>query len=255
MEHDVRVKLAGGAVAVALVVGLSVVTSTVVASRAYQQRGKHAAARSEEITVRGSARRQIVSDLAVWKIRVRGRGVQIAEAYAAVEAAAVRAAKFLEERGFSAAEVQVSATETETQYKLDADGDETHDIDGYEMDRVFTVTTGRVGEVAKASAEVTQLLQENVQVFSGSPSYLYTKLPDLRLAVAGDAAKDARARAAEVATKSGSSLGEVRQLSAGPIQVTTPNSTEVSGSGSYDTSTIEKDVSVTVLATFGIGRG
>lgn len=255
MEHDVRVKLAGGAIAVALVVGLSVVTSTVVASRAYQQRGKQAASRSEEITVRGSARRQITSDLAVWKIRVRGRGKEIAEAYGAVEAAARRAAKFLDERGFTAAEVQVSATDTETQYKVDEKGNETHQVDGYEMDRIFTVTTARVGEIAKASAEVTQLLQENVQVFSGSPSYLYTRLPDLRLVVAGDAAKDARARAEEVATKSGSRLGEVRQLSTGPIQVTTPNSTEVSGSGSYDTSTIEKDVSVTVMATFGIGRG
>src|SRR5262249_31553969 len=62
------------AIGVALVVGLSVVTSTMVASRAYQQRGRQAAARAEEITVRGAARRPITSDLAGWRIRGRGRG-------------------------------------------------------------------------------------------------------------------------------------------------------------------------------------
>src|SRR5262249_31553971 len=82
----------------------------------------------------------------------------------------VGAGRFLEESGFAAAEVAVSATETETQFKLDEKGNETHQIDGYQMDRTFTVTTGRVADVARASAEVTRLLQENVQVFSGAPS-------------------------------------------------------------------------------------
>lgn len=255
MEHHVRVKLAGGAIGIAVVVGLSVITSTIVASRAYEQRGRQAAARRDEITVRGSARQRITSDLAVWNIRVRGEGAKIADAYAAVEDASARVSKFLGQQGFKPEEITLSSVETSAQHKHDEKGNETHEVAGYEMDRVFTVSCPRVAAVGASSAEVTTLLKENVQVFSGRPSYIYTKLPDLRIAVAGQAAKDARARAEEVASKSGSVLGDVRELNTGPIQVTMPNSTEVSASGAYDTSTIEKDVSVTVSATYGVGRG
>ena len=38
----------------------------------------------------------------------------------------------------------------------------------------------------------------------------------------------------------------------GVLQITRPNSTDVSSYGIYDTSTIEKDVSVVVTTTFGL---
>ncbi|HRI54143.1 MAG TPA: SIMPL domain-containing protein, partial [Pseudomonadota bacterium] len=70
--------------------------------------------------------------------------------------------------------------------------------------------------------------------------------------ILGEATKDARTRADEIAANSGCSIGEVRQAQMGVIQITQPDSTEVSGYGRYDTSTIDKDVSVVVSLTLGI---
>jgi hypothetical protein len=131
-------------------------------------------------------------------------------------------------------------------------GRELREVASHAMERQFTVTSPQVGKVAKTSGEVTLLLKDGVQVSSTRPNYYYTKLPDLRVTIVGDAAHDAKIRADEVVSKSGTKVGEVRHLYTGPIQVTQPNSTDVNGNGSYDTSTIEKDVFVTVTATFGL---
>ncbi len=39
-----------------------------------------------------------------------------------------------------------------------------------------------------------------------------------------------------------------------PLQITRPDSTQVSGEGMYDTSTIDKDVTAVVTITFGVGE-
>lgn len=252
MDYNVRVRCAGGVLGLAAVVGLSVVTSAVVAGRAYEERGRQAAARNDEIAVRGSARQRITSDLVVWTIRIRGDGAELKGAYEKLEGAEGRVREFLKASGFEGEEVGLSAIDTSVFYKQDERGNDTREIAGYALDRVFTVTSGRVAAVASASTEVTRLIRENVRVISARPAYYCTNLAEMRLSIAGEAARDARARAEEVAGKSGCRLGPVRELRTGPIQVTEPNSTEVSGSGTYETGTIEKDIAVTVTATYGI---
>lgn len=51
----------------------------------------------------------------------------------------------------------------------------------------------------------------------------------------------------------GDSLGKLRGVNVGVFQVTSPNSTEVSDYGVYDTSTLEKDVTAVVNVTFALG--
>ena len=72
------------------------------------------------------------------------------------------------------------------------------------------------------------------------------------MAILGDASKDARARADEVARNAGSTVGEVRSAHMSPLQIVRPNSTDVSGEGRYDTATIDKDVYAVVTLTFAI---
>jgi hypothetical protein len=252
LEYNVRLKLAGGAVLVAAVIGVSVLTSTVVASRAYENRAKQAADRSREVSTRGSARQRITSDLGVWSIRVQGEGPKLQDAFESVKGAADKVMGFLIDRGFEPGELEVSAIDTKTHFKRDKDGRETIEPELYVMERSVMVSSAKVALIAKTTGEVTLLLKDGVQVFSARPGYYYTELPDLRIAIVGDAARDARVRAEEIVGKSGTRVGEVRHLYTGPIQVSQPNSTDVNGNGSYDTTTIEKDVFVTVSATFGM---
>jgi hypothetical protein len=66
----------------------------------------------------------------------------------------------------------------------------------------------------------------------------------------GQAIADAKARAVEIAKSGGASIGKLKSASSGVVQVMAPNSTNVEDYGSYDTSTIDKEVSVTARAAF-----
>jgi hypothetical protein len=80
--------------------------------------------------------------------------------------------------------------------------------------------------------------------------YYYSKLPDLRVSLLSDAVKDAKSRAEKIAEGTGRAVGSIQSASSGVVQVLPVNSVEVSDYGSYDTSSIEKDVMVTVKASF-----
>ena len=55
-----------------------------------------------------------------------------------------------------------------------------------------------------------------------------------------------------IATAGGNSVGAIKSASSGVVQVLAPNSVEVSDYGQYDTSKIDKEIMVTVKATFEI---
>jgi uncharacterized protein len=252
MEYRVRVNWFSAAAVIALGVAASIITSTAVAARAYESRVKESARTNRELTVKGSTRTRVRSDLGVWTISVRGEGKELQEAFTILDDGVARVQAFLTDKGFADPEVGLSAIATTTFYARDAKGVETREVTGYGLDRTFTVTTAEVNRIATAAGEVTQLIRDNVKVVSYRPAYYYTKAADLKVQILGEATKDARARADEIARNSGCRVGDVRRVQMGVIQITEPNSTDVSSGGVYDTGTIEKDVSVVVTLTLGV---
>jgi hypothetical protein len=252
VEHRVRINILSSAAVLALAVVASVVTSTAIASRAYQSRARESRKEGQTLTVRGSARQRITSDLAVWTVRLRAEGSDLPTAFATLEAAGHQVMGFLVEQGFTPERVAAAAITTETHHQRDERGHEIQRIEGYTLWRDYTVTTPDVRRVAAAAGAVTSLIKEGVAVVSLAPEFLFTGLPDLRVTILGEAAKDARARADELGRNAGFRVGSVRDVHAGILQVVRPDSTDVSGGGTYDTGTIEKDVNVVVTAVFGI---
>jgi uncharacterized protein len=254
MEYRVRVNIAGAAGVIALGIAASVITSTVVASRAYRSRAREASQREQEVTVRGSARTRVRSDLGIWRVEVQTQGKELQAAFGVLESGTTRVQQFLTDWGFKPGEVALGAIDTATHYARDSAGHETTEISGYRLVRSFSVTSADVDRVATAAGEVTQLLKEGVAVASTRPAFYYSKVADLKVQILGDASRDARARADEIARSSGARVAEVRRAQMGVIQITEPNSTEVSGSGVYDTGTIDKDISVVVTLTLGLSN-
>ena len=96
------------------------------------------------------------------------------------------------------------------------------------------------------------MLREGVLVSGGKPLYTYSKVSEAKLNIIAKAAANARKRAEEIAKNAGGSITEIKDIRQGVIQITKPNSTEVSSYGINDTSTIGKDISVVVTVEFGI---
>ena len=87
---------------------------------------------------------------------------------------------------------------------------------------------------------------------SRPPEFTCTKAGDFKVQILGLASRDALTRAQEIAREAGCRVGEVRHAQMGVMQITQPHSTDVNSYGTYDTSTIDKEISVVVTATFGI---
>lgn len=253
MDHHVRINLFSTAAILAAGIVVSVVTSVVVVSRSLEHRAKEQTLRTREINVKGSARTRVRSDTGVWRISVHGNGKELKDAFAILDSGVAKVRAFLESHEFAAGDLTLAAIDTTTHYARDIHNNETREVVGYSLHRTFTISTTNVNRIATAAGEVTQLIKDGVQVTSGAPEYYYTKIADMKVQMLGEASKDARSRAEEIVRNSGGSVGSVRDARMSPLQITRPDSTQVSGEGMYDTSTIEKDVTAVVTVTFGVG--
>jgi uncharacterized protein len=128
--------------------------------------------------------------------------------------------------------------------------DQSGPTDRYQFNETITLQSSDIAKVTDIYKKVTGLSAQGMIVSVQSLEYYYSKLPDLRVSLLADAIKDAKSRAAKVAEGTGRRVGEVQAASIGVVQVLAPNSVDISDYGSYDTSSIEKDVMVTVKASF-----
>ena len=229
---------------VAIVV--SFVTSAIVASRAYVQRGEQPFVHRKSLTVTGSAKHRITSDLAIWKLGVKGEGKTMEEAFAKLEASEQGVRAFFAKHGFTETAFQAGAIVTEVHRKKDDKGNELREVVSYELTRSFRVSVEDVRKVQRVAGEVTELLKGGLRVLCDPPEYIVTNLGELKMKVIADATANARERADLIATNSKCRVGEVREARAGVLQITPPWSTEVSAGGQNDTSTIEKDITSVV---------
>ena len=106
--------------------------------------------------------------------------------------------------------------------------------------------------IQKTHSKITELLGNGVFVRPSSPEFTYSKLADKRVDMLAKAAKDARIRAEAIALQAGSEVGGLKKVNTGVFQITVPNSTRVSSWGSYDTTTIKKEITAVMGVTFAV---
>lgn len=251
-EYRIHLNLTTTVAVLVLGIAVSAIVSTIVAARAYKLRGEQLTRNEKTIVVKGSARKRIRSDRAVWQIRVEGESKQMQEAFNILERGVQRVRTFLEQHKFVSHEIGLGAIDTTVHYVTDEHGQTTREVASYTLSRTFFVTTDDVDRVMQAAGLVTQLIQEGVLVISQSPAYYYSDPSPLKVELMGLASKDARGRAEEIARSAGCKLGQVRAAHMGVLQITRPYSTDVSAEGIYDISTIEKDAQAVVTVTFQI---
>lgn len=252
MEYRVRVNLLSTAIIVALGIVVSLVTSTVVASRAYQKRAKLLSRDKQVITVKGYARQRVTSDLGDWHITVFGEAAELKDAFEQLDGSVVRVRDFIAEQGFTSDETLLQAIRTETHFVRDEHGKTTRQVDSYTLSRTVIVSSTQVQRITEAAADVTALIRDDIRLTSHLPQFTLSTIGTIKMDLLGAASADARNRAEQIASKSGCTIGAVRNARMGVIQITQPNSTEVRSYGIYDTSTIEKDISVVMTITFGV---
>jgi len=231
---------------VALAIGL--VLASIIGGWAFVK-GKQG---DQTITVTGSARKRIKSDLVIWKAGVSYQAPVLADAYRSLSDNVPRVKSYLVGKGIPENEITVSSISSQTLHARDSDGQDTGQITGYSLRQELEVRSNDVDKIAKIAREATELINQGILLESMAPEYHYTKLGEEKITMLAEAAKDAKKRAEQVAESTNSSIGSVRTARMGVLQITPADSNDVSDSGMNDTSSLDKDITAVVNLSFEI---
>jgi hypothetical protein len=212
----------------------------------------HAKKGDEAITVTGSAKKRIKSDLVVWNAGVSVQSAQLSAAYGQISGEIPKIKQYLVSKGIAEDQMTVSSITTTTLHNKDSNGADTSEITGYSLAQSIEVRSNDVDKIAQIAREATELINQGILIESNAPQYFYTKIGDLKIEMLGEAAKDAKTRAEQIAASTGNSIGAVRSAKMGVLQITPADSTEVSDAGISDTSSIDKDMTAVVNISFAV---
>jgi hypothetical protein len=202
---------------------------------------------NDTISVTGSAKQRVRSDYVIWDASLTSQQAMPEQSSKQLTDWKTQAVSFLRQAGVQDSELTVQPV-TATQL-LNSNGR----ITGYTLSGGFEVRSSRVDEIARIVQETSRLLTAGVPIQSQPIQYLYTKLATVRPQLLAKATQDALTRARTLVAATGGHLGSLRSVDVGVFQVTSPNSTDVSGQGIYDTLTRDKDVTAVVNVTFALG--
>ena len=201
----------------------------------------------ETLAVTGSVKQKVTSDIAKWsgafQRTVSAKNLKVG--YEQMRKDKELVLKFFKENGFDENKVLISPIFMEAPYQYDPNAPKE-----YILKQNVEIQSDDVMGVTAMAQNVQVLIDEGVIYSTYFMEYYYSKLPELRIELLKDAVADAKLRAQKIAESTGLEVGSIKSANAGVVQVLQVNSTAISDYGAYDTSTIEKEVMVTVTALF-----
>jgi len=223
----------GGSFLVAVILGAITV---------FQIRGQ-----GDLVSVTGSAKIQVTSDQGKWTSNVsrQARESDLKNGYAKMNTDMAEAKAFILSQGIAETELTISPVSMNEVYQQNQSAEKL-----YNLTQTFTVQSSDVNKLTAASNNISQIINKGVIFSTQSVEYYYSKLPDARIELLSAAIDDAKLRAGEIAKNSGKGVGSLKSATSGVVQVQSLNSTDTSDYGMYDTSQIEKQITVTVKAAF-----
>jgi len=203
----------------------------------------------DTITVTGSARQPIASNVVHWSLAVSAEAARPQDAVRQLRSrgAAVRA--FLRRGGLPAE--AVSEPPLVTRAILLRAGPKRR-IPGFRVVQRFQISSSDIDRVEAVAARTSDLLAQGIPVSTTSLSYLATKLADAKIRALKLAVADAHRRAEVIVAGIGGKLGSVKSAELGVYQVVARNSTNVSDYGINDTASRDKEVYSVVSVTFRV---
>jgi len=237
---------------VAAIFAVSILGAAMFLAHAYKTRGDQAG----NISVTGLGEVDFESDQVIWSGRFEASSVDLGEAFAKIKGQRSKVEAYLIEKGVPKDEIQfeqVSTYEREKSVYNDQGKYVGSEFDKFELNQRVVVNSNDLDLVASVSREISELLNEGVQITSEKPDYYYSKLDELKLDLIEKASENGRIRAEQIAKNSKSDLKGLKSARLGVFQILGYNSGEsYSWSGTFNTSSRWKTASITVKMDFEV---
>lgn len=195
-----------------------------------------------DVSVKGFAKKEIVSDYAQFQVTVSAEGIDLKTCYAELAVAKSKLESYLAQSGLKPANYSTLPASIEEWRKISPRGHALNEVEKYSVHQTYLVGSADVNRMAEISAGMVNLLGEGLRLSVSSVAYIYTGLDDLKLEMIGLATENAKQRAQTIASKGGFRLGSILDVRVGIFQITPRHSTDVSDSGINDTSSIDKEI-------------
>ncbi len=226
-------------------VGLGIVLAALIGAYAFYQ----FKALDNNLTVTGSTTKLVTSDHVKWVSSINrvAKVSTLKEGYALMAKDLITVQDFLKEKNISADKIVISPVFMDQNYDQPQGSERS-----YTLRQNIDVNSDDVNGISDIAKNINPLIEKGVVFSTQSLEFTYTKLPEERIAMLDAAIADAKARASKLSGFSGKRIGELKTASTGVVQVMSAGSTDVSDYGMYDTSKIEKNIMLTVKATFAL---
>ncbi|MFM1770458.1 MAG: hypothetical protein RJA22_2987 [Verrucomicrobiota bacterium] len=235
-----------GGVLLGLLLAVGLVVSAMQVTRAWIH-----IADSQVITVTGSARQDVVSDLAVWGAVFATEANTMVAAQQKLKGDEGKVRAFLVQNGVTNAGFSAISIQRLKPGGRDGwEGEESRQTVGFRLLQVLRVESTNLPLVATLQQRSTALVEQGVELSDQGISYMYTRVGEAKVDLLAAATKDARQRAEQIASQGGRRLGSLRNARMGVFQITPRNSNDTSAEGINDTSSRDKSIRAVVSASF-----
>ena len=208
-------KLKEGGVLPALIIGFAFV----MAGWAVQDGLAGFRMEDRSVTVKGLSERDVEADLAIWTLSHSGTSNELPGLQQKMENHQKIIMAYLDDAGFSADEISVHPIQAQD---LLAQAYRPNGVEQgrYIITQLVTVRTGDMDKIEKAQSTLGTLLRQGVTLNNtAQPTYMFTKLSEIKPDMLAEAVKNARKSAKEFAKDSGQDVGGIKRAYQGVFQI------------------------------------
>lgn len=206
----------------------------------------------QTITVTGSAKQDIVSDFAILKGILFAEASTQEAAYRKLESEKPLLINYLNSKGFPKDKIEFYTITSYPIFEVGANGQQTTNVKSYVYNQRIEVHSTEVYKIKNISLQIPSLIEKGVDFRVEMPEFYYTKLAEVKINIQAAAAKDAMIRAEKIAEATGRKIGAMTEARMGVLQITPRFSNQVSDYGINDITSIEKEITAVVSASFKI---
>jgi hypothetical protein len=174
------------------------------------------------VTVKGLAERNVKADLGFWPLRFVATGPTLEEARLRLESSEKAVAEFLTRHGFKPEDSTVQNILVEDKLAGYNSGEQPAEI-RFVLTEDILVRSGDVDRLATSAREIGELLRSGVvftnDSWSAGPSYIFTKINDLKGEMLSEAITRARETAETFATQSNGKVGAIQSANQGVFEI------------------------------------